>query len=176
MISIYFVATGVAILDLFFIFFFVPESLPERFRAEEKISWRKIDPFAVNLTFNFENFCFIMIFVFLHFLNQALRSITRDRIICLICWILFLSYLPGNIINCQSRYLHSIFINRSRTIFMLLCVFTIGKFSSIFLSLNIVVIYTDAWLFWRWSRVFHCIHWDSILYCSSETFSFFSDF
>ncbi|CAF1378366.1 unnamed protein product [Adineta steineri] len=62
--------TGVAILDLIFIFFFVPESLPERLRADNKISWDKIDPFA------------------------ALRNITNDRFICLICLIVLLSYLP----------------------------------------------------------------------------------
>lgn len=41
--------TAVAILDLVFIFFVVPESLPERFKSDEKISWSKIDPFAVNI-------------------------------------------------------------------------------------------------------------------------------
>jgi hypothetical protein len=40
--------TAVAILDLIFIFFVVPESLPERLRSDQKISWDKIDPFAVN--------------------------------------------------------------------------------------------------------------------------------
>ena len=39
--------TVVAILDLLFIFFVVPESLPERLRTDQKISWDKIDPFAV---------------------------------------------------------------------------------------------------------------------------------
>ncbi|CAF2635562.1 unnamed protein product [Rotaria sp. Silwood2] len=62
--------TVVAILDLVFIFFVVPESLPERLRADQKISWDKIDPFA------------------------ALRNITNDRFICLICLIVLLSYLP----------------------------------------------------------------------------------
>jgi hypothetical protein len=50
-----FLGTGVAVLDLLFIFFMVPESLPERFRNDQKISWNKIDPFAVS----FEGlFCF----------------------------------------------------------------------------------------------------------------------
>ena len=43
--------TAVAILDLVFIFFVVPESLPERFKSDEKVSWSKIDPFAVNILF-----------------------------------------------------------------------------------------------------------------------------
>ncbi len=43
-----FLGTGVAVLDLLFIFFVVPESLPERFRTEQKISWNTIDPFAVS--------------------------------------------------------------------------------------------------------------------------------
>ncbi|CAF4350480.1 unnamed protein product, partial [Didymodactylos carnosus] len=64
------VATGVAILDLIFIFFAVPESLPERLRTNTKISWDKIDPFS------------------------ALKHITHDRFICLTCFIVFLSYLP----------------------------------------------------------------------------------
>lgn len=45
--------TGVAILDLLFIFFAVPESLPERLRSDQKISWDKIDPFAVKYIFHF---------------------------------------------------------------------------------------------------------------------------
>ncbi len=40
--------TVVAILDLIFIYFVVPESLPERLRSDQKISWDKIDPFAVS--------------------------------------------------------------------------------------------------------------------------------
>jgi len=48
----------------------VPESLPERLRSDQKVSWDKIDPFA------------------------ALRNITHDRFICLICLIVLLSYLP----------------------------------------------------------------------------------
>ncbi|CAF0971911.1 unnamed protein product [Didymodactylos carnosus] len=62
--------TAVAIVDLLFIFFAVPESLPERLRNDTKISWDKIDPFS------------------------ALRNISHDRFICLICFIVMLSYLP----------------------------------------------------------------------------------
>jgi hypothetical protein len=39
--------TIVALLDLLFIFFVVPESLPARLRVDQKVSWDKIDPFAV---------------------------------------------------------------------------------------------------------------------------------
>ncbi|CAF1262533.1 unnamed protein product [Rotaria sordida] len=63
-------STLVAILDLLFIYFCVPESLPERLRTNQKISWNKIDPFG------------------------ALRNITHDRFIYLICLIVLLSYLP----------------------------------------------------------------------------------
>jgi hypothetical protein len=42
----------VAIVDLIFIFFVVPESLPERFRTDQKVSWDKIDPFAVSCFFS----------------------------------------------------------------------------------------------------------------------------
>ncbi len=45
-----YLGTGVALLDLLFIFFMVPESLPERFRTGQKISWDKIDPFAVSFS------------------------------------------------------------------------------------------------------------------------------
>ncbi|CAF0792308.1 unnamed protein product [Adineta steineri] len=62
--------TAVAILDLLFIYFMVPESLPERLRIDQKVSWDKIDPFC------------------------ALRNITHDRFIYLICLIVLLSYLP----------------------------------------------------------------------------------
>ncbi|CAF4364523.1 unnamed protein product, partial [Rotaria magnacalcarata] len=63
-------SSAVAILDLLFIFFFVPESLPERLRTNQKISWSKVDPFG------------------------ALRNITHDRFIYLVCLIVLLSYLP----------------------------------------------------------------------------------
>ncbi|CAF1495842.1 unnamed protein product, partial [Rotaria sordida] len=63
-------STLVAILDLLFIYFCVPESLPERLRTNQKLSWNKIDPFG------------------------ALRNITHDRFIYLICLIVLLSYLP----------------------------------------------------------------------------------
>jgi hypothetical protein len=43
-----FLGTAVALLDLLFIYFIVPESLPERFRIDQKVSWDKIDPFAVS--------------------------------------------------------------------------------------------------------------------------------
>jgi len=46
-----YLGTAVAIFDLIFIFFMVPESLPERLRSDQKISWDKIDPFAVNFYF-----------------------------------------------------------------------------------------------------------------------------
>ncbi|UJR30225.1 hypothetical protein I4U23_017763 [Adineta vaga] len=62
--------TGVAVLDLLFIYFMVPESLPERLRMDQKISWEKIDPFS------------------------ALKNITHDRFIYMICLIVLLSYLP----------------------------------------------------------------------------------
>ncbi|CAF1133727.1 unnamed protein product [Adineta ricciae] len=62
--------TAVAVLDLLFIYFMVPESLPERLRIDQKVSWDKIDPFS------------------------ALRKITHDRFIYLICLIVLLSYLP----------------------------------------------------------------------------------
>jgi len=82
--------TVVAIVDLIFIFFVVPESLPERFRTDQKISWDKIDPFAVSCFFSFYSYinCYLNSI-------QALRNITHDRFICLICLIVLLSYLPG---------------------------------------------------------------------------------
>lgn len=44
---ILFLGAAVAVLDLLFIYFFVPESLPDRLRTNQKISWSKIDPFGV---------------------------------------------------------------------------------------------------------------------------------
>ena len=47
--------TIVALLDLLFVFFLVPESLPERLRTDHKISWNTIDPFAVCLLVDFRS-------------------------------------------------------------------------------------------------------------------------
>jgi hypothetical protein len=101
-----FLGTVVAIVDLLFIFFVVPESLPERLRTEQKISWDKIDPFAVSvhLIDGFTAPCF---------LTQALRNISHDRFICLVCLIVFLSYLPGKI-HCMGKCSSLFFILQKR--------------------------------------------------------------
>ncbi|XP_038628144.1 hippocampus abundant transcript 1 protein-like isoform X1 [Tachyglossus aculeatus] len=66
-------ASGVALLDIGFILFAVPESLPEEMRPVSwgaPISWEQADPFA------------------------SLRKVGQDSTVLLICITVFLSYLP----------------------------------------------------------------------------------
>lgn len=67
------IATAVALLDVVFIMVAVPESLPEKLRPASwgsAISWEKADPFG------------------------ALRKVSQDQLILLLCTAVFLSYLP----------------------------------------------------------------------------------
>lgn len=67
------IATAVALLDVVFIMVAVPESLPEKLRPASwgsAISWDKADPFG------------------------ALRKVSQDQLILLLCTAVFLSYLP----------------------------------------------------------------------------------
>lgn len=63
------VATVIAVLDIAFVFFLVPESLPDKFRASG-FSWKQADPF------------------------HSLRSVGQDPTVLLISVTVFLSYLP----------------------------------------------------------------------------------
>lgn len=76
-------ATAIALLDILFIMACVPESLPEKVRASHlgsitgrggsasgKLSWDKMDPFA------------------------ALRKVTNDYLVLIVCITTFFSYLP----------------------------------------------------------------------------------
>lgn len=67
------VATVIAVLDIGFVFFVVPESLPDKMRLTSwgfPISWEQADPFA------------------------SLRRVGKDTTVLLICVTVFLSYLP----------------------------------------------------------------------------------
>ncbi|KAI3372171.1 hypothetical protein L3Q82_007023 [Scortum barcoo] len=67
------VATVIAVADIAFVFFVVPESLPEKMRLTSwgfPISWEQADPFA------------------------SLRRVGKDTTVLLICVTVFLSYLP----------------------------------------------------------------------------------
>uniref|UniRef100_A0A3Q3XFA2 Major facilitator superfamily (MFS) profile domain-containing protein n=1 Tax=Mola mola TaxID=94237 RepID=A0A3Q3XFA2_MOLML len=65
------VATVIAIADIAFVFFFVPESLPDKMRLTSwGFSWEQADPFA------------------------SLRHVGKDTTVLLICVTVFLSYLP----------------------------------------------------------------------------------
>ncbi|XP_076440263.1 hippocampus abundant transcript 1 protein-like isoform X2 [Babylonia areolata] len=67
------IATAIALLDVLFIMVAVPESLPEKLRPASwgsAISWEKADPFG------------------------ALRKVSQDQLILLLCTAVFLSYLP----------------------------------------------------------------------------------
>uniref|UniRef100_A0A671UNG0 Hippocampus abundant transcript-like protein 1 n=1 Tax=Sparus aurata TaxID=8175 RepID=A0A671UNG0_SPAAU len=67
------VATVIAVADIAFVFFVVPESLPDKMRLTSwgfPISWEQADPFA------------------------SLRRVGKDSTVLLICVTVFLSYLP----------------------------------------------------------------------------------
>lgn len=67
------VATVIAVTDIAFVFFVVPESLPDKMRLTSwgfPISWEQADPFA------------------------SLRRVGKDSTVLLICVTVFLSYLP----------------------------------------------------------------------------------
>uniref|UniRef100_A0A3B4YY23 Hippocampus abundant transcript 1 protein-like n=1 Tax=Stegastes partitus TaxID=144197 RepID=A0A3B4YY23_9TELE len=67
------VATVIAVADIAFVFFVVPESLPDKMRLTSwgfPISWEQADPFA------------------------SLRRVGKDTTVLLICVTVFLSYLP----------------------------------------------------------------------------------
>ncbi|KAJ3603866.1 hypothetical protein NHX12_028607 [Muraenolepis orangiensis] len=67
------VATVIAVADIAFVFFMVPESLPDKMRLSSwgfPISWEQADPFA------------------------SLRRVGKDSTVLLICVTVFLSYLP----------------------------------------------------------------------------------
>lgn len=67
------VATVIAVSDIAFVFFVVPESLPDKMRLTTwgfPISWEQADPFA------------------------SLRRVGKDTTVLLICVTVFLSYLP----------------------------------------------------------------------------------
>lgn len=67
------VATIISVVDIAFVFFIVPESLPNKMRLStwgKAISWEQADPFA------------------------SLRRVGKDSTVLLICVTVFLSYLP----------------------------------------------------------------------------------
>lgn len=67
------IATVIAVADIAFVFFVVPESLPDKMRLTSwgfPISWEQADPFA------------------------SLRRVGKDSTVLLICVTVFLSYLP----------------------------------------------------------------------------------
>ncbi|RWS29467.1 hippocampus abundant transcript 1 protein-like protein [Leptotrombidium deliense] len=65
-----FIATIIAVVDVLFILFFVPESLSEKLRLSSISLWETADPFV------------------------ALRKVGKDRMILMLCTAVFLSYLP----------------------------------------------------------------------------------
>ncbi|XP_024865595.1 hippocampus abundant transcript 1 protein isoform X2 [Kryptolebias marmoratus] len=67
------IATVIAVADIAFVFFLVPESLPDKMRLSSwgfPISWEQADPFS------------------------SLRRVGKDSTVLLICVTVFLSYLP----------------------------------------------------------------------------------
>lgn len=97
------VATVIAVADIAFVFFVVPESLPDKMRLTSwgfPISWEQADPFAVSLFIavtaltcsaltdrSIDRYlCFWCV--------QSLRRVGKDTTVLLICVTVFLSYLP----------------------------------------------------------------------------------
>lgn len=122
--SIRFLGTAVAILDLLFIFFAVPESLPERLRTEQKVSWEKIDPFAVRFVFLLMKSSFLFGFVFSH--------CETSHMIVLSAWFVWLYYYLIYRVRCFAQFVHRSTYScwstfRGRPIFVFLCLFTTGK-------------------------------------------------
>lgn len=89
-----FLASIIALLNVFFIIVAVPESLPHKQRTSTNcISWKKADPFVVSAYLGNKNNKNMAIFVFV-FYFKALRMVGRDRTVLILCLTVFLSYLP----------------------------------------------------------------------------------
>jgi len=94
-----FIASLIALLNVFFIVVAVPESLPYKQRTSTNcITWKKADPFVVSF------FCSIISIIntksnikYLkvnNFFFKALGLVGRDRTVLILCLTVFLSYLP----------------------------------------------------------------------------------
>ena len=87
-------ATAIAVFDLFFILVAVPESLPEKIRERSKsISWENVDPFKVRKKKGILKMFHKKTLVIFSF-SKSLKAIFADRTISLLCFTVFLSYLP----------------------------------------------------------------------------------
>jgi len=90
-----FLASLIALLNVFFIIVAVPESLPHKQRTSTNcISWKKADPFVVSTYLRNKYNKNIAIFVYFVFYFKALRMVGRDRTVLILCLTVFLSYLP----------------------------------------------------------------------------------
>uniref|UniRef100_A0A8D3D8T1 Major facilitator superfamily (MFS) profile domain-containing protein n=1 Tax=Scophthalmus maximus TaxID=52904 RepID=A0A8D3D8T1_SCOMX len=103
------VATVIAVADIAFVFFVVPESLPDKMRLTSwgfPISWEQADPFA------------------------SLRRVGKDTTVLLICVTVFLSYLP------EAGQYSSFFLYLRQTLLLSVLMRTIGNKNTVLLGLG----------------------------------------
>ncbi|XP_038628146.1 hippocampus abundant transcript 1 protein-like isoform X3 [Tachyglossus aculeatus] len=121
-------ASGVALLDIGFILFAVPESLPEEMRPVSwgaPISWEQADPFA------------------------SLRKVGQDSTVLLICITVFLSYLP------EAGQYSSFFLYLRQTVVLGILMRSIGNKNTILLGLGFQILQlawygfgSQPWMMW----------------------------
>jgi hypothetical protein len=156
-----YLGTVVAIVDLIFIFFVVPESLPERFRTDQKVSWDKIDPFAVS---------FVSFYSCKNYYWNIFRLFEILHMIVLFFLYLLLSfYLIFPVRNHKSNlFVFISFGYRSRTVFMFFCLPTISKFCLDIEINECIYIFIVTWFFRRRNSLFYCVYWYFFVYCTSK--------
>ncbi|KAM7391002.1 hypothetical protein PAMP_021720 [Pampus punctatissimus] len=122
------VATVIAVADIAFVFFMVPESLPDKMRLTSwgfPISWEQADPFA------------------------SLRRVGKDTTVLLICVTVFLSYLP------EAGQYSSFFLYLKQTLFLSVLMRTIGNKNTVLLGLGFQLFQlawygfgSEPWMMW----------------------------
>uniref|UniRef100_A0A8C9X6M6 Si:ch211-87m7.2 n=1 Tax=Sander lucioperca TaxID=283035 RepID=A0A8C9X6M6_SANLU len=122
------VATVIAVADIAFVFFVVPESLPDKMRLTSwgfPISWEQADPFA------------------------SLRRVGKDTTVLLICVTVFLSYLP------EAGQYSSFFLYLRQTLFLSVLMRTIGNKNTVLLGLGFQLFQlawygfgSEPWMMW----------------------------
>uniref|UniRef100_A0A1A7X2F8 Major facilitator superfamily (MFS) profile domain-containing protein n=1 Tax=Iconisemion striatum TaxID=60296 RepID=A0A1A7X2F8_9TELE len=146
------VATVIAVVDIAFVFFLVPESLPDKMRLSSygfPISWEQADPFS------------------------SLRRVGKDTTVLLICVTVFLSYLPEagqyssfflylkQVIEFSSAAIAGfiamvgILSIIAQTILLSLLIRTIGKKNTVLLGLGFQILQllcyafgSESWMIW----------------------------
>jgi predicted MFS family arabinose efflux permease len=118
-----FLATIIAVLDVLFILFFVPESLPEKLRLKSISLWETADPFA------------------------SLRKVGKDRMILMLCIAVFLSYLPeAGQYSCFFVYLRLVMDFSAEDVALFIAIVGLLSVVAQVFDLNICLKITIRWL------------------------------